>query len=40
MARSQAVTGEGLEPRTLGSLFNGLSHGFGSYSLRSNPAIL
>jgi len=40
MARPQAVAGEGLESHTPRSLFNGLSHGIGSNSLRSNPAIL
>ncbi len=40
MAAPQAVTGEGLEPRTPHSLFNRLGHGIGIKSLRSNSAIL
>lgn len=37
MARPQAVTGEGLEPRTSRSLFNGLGHGIGSKSPPLEP---
>jgi hypothetical protein len=40
MARPQAVTSEGLEPRTPRSLFNESGRGIGGKSLRSHPAIL